>query len=240
MPRLYAAIGLVTMLLTPSCGKGLVNEDYLGKPIFILDGLVSSSADLPTELNESTNIRTSIFWARNPFSIDDWSLAEQTRGITTTLTFPGIFRLRVFHAPISQDSYLEPLFGLVMVYVDSNRNGHFNASTDFVLGDNTERAVVLVSGETKSTSIGFSVVSLPLKSCLPPKDMAPESSGETLEASTSVGGIQPAPPNCSVDGDCGEGLACNQLENACIPRLSFIISARKTETIVDNPFCTRL
>lgn len=165
------ALLFLSILLGASCGEPLVGAEYRGSPIFKLSGQVLARRALPDELLEETFI-VSIFWARGGLVIRP-DLSEQ-RSVTTQVSFPATFELRVFEPPTddlfgsADESWI---VGLALVYVDTDRDGRFSSGTDTLIGGSTNRGLLFARAQTDAENsptgaaleAGFSLLDLPVE-----------------------------------------------------------------------------
>lgn len=139
------------MALLGGCGDPIVGDDYLGTPVFALQGAVVQAAPAPV-----TDPRLSLFWIGFDSRTHDRSVVEQR---TTLDAAFARFELAVFDAPPPEALAFDGAgIALLVVYADGNDNGALNADLrssdtgpDTILGASPTHLVVYVKDRLTST-----------------------------------------------------------------------------------------
>jgi hypothetical protein len=210
--------GALLLLVLAGCGGPLVDEGYLGEPLFKVRGqLLAMPAPVP---GEERLHRASVFWSTK-FPITAASeLVEQT-SVSTQIFLPDVFDVIFFRAPERQHFLsADPPFavGVLLVYVDRDDNQRFTPPGDNILAGTTSEGFAFAPSEIGSDRsptgatlpAGFSVIALPA-SC-------PMSQGQPAADPEA-----PAPRTC---GGCTNAELCDPVHQICVPSapLSLYIS----------------
>ena len=146
---------LIALLL--GCGDPIVGDDYLGTPVFALQGAVVQSEPAPVD-----DARLSLFWIGFDSRTHDRNVVEQR---TTLDAAFARFNLAVFDAPPPEALAFDGAgIALLVVYADGNDNDALNADLrstdggpDTILGASPTHLVVYatdrLAGEGRAAGI---------------------------------------------------------------------------------------
>ncbi len=172
-----ARVALLALLFA-GCSDALVGTDYHGEPLLELEGKVEQleapgftgkwgeSGNQKWEMPggpapEEGDLKLAMFWSKGGTDGEEDSLfAAVEQHAVTTSTFPARYQLTLYQPPpasllhTDEDGSGRYAIGLLIVYVDLDHDGRWNAEVDKLVGGAPGRALAYTDTGAESVHFG--------------------------------------------------------------------------------------
>lgn len=217
-----AALSCLHLLALSACGDPLVDDQYRGEPIFVVQGRIESFTAPAGIRFEDYQTLAALFWVTDLNS--SGAFVEQS-SVSTRVSFPATFELQVFEAPrpehfLTLADGTRLAFGALLVYIDVDGNGHYSDG-DRLIGGSGRTGLLYAESEVPISN-GLISVFVP--------------AGFSVRRLDYLCGQTPPEPDPVVEYELS-GRACN-FDLSC-PEMQRCIPVRKVCVTVSGPGVTR-